>query len=158
MPNVTTRKRNDFDARGAPMEYRTAGEGDLPLLAELNQQLIRDEGNSDPMSVAELENRMRAWLVRAYTAVLFLSEGTVVGYALYRTDNAGIFLRQFFICRDERRKGFGRAAMDLLFRRVWPAGAMVSLEALCTNRAAIDFWRAVGFGDYALTLRRRMPD
>ena len=140
------------------MEYRTAGEGDLALLAKLNRQLIHDEGHPNPMSVAELENRMRAWLVRAYSAVLFLSEGTVVGYALYRTDNAGIFVRQFFICRNERHKGLGRAAMDLLFGRVWPAGAMVTLEALCTNQAAIDFWRAVGFEDYALTLRRRISD
>ncbi|GMQ75822.1 MAG: hypothetical protein BMS9Abin01_1082 [Gammaproteobacteria bacterium] len=140
------------------MEYRTAGEADLPLLAELNRQLIRDEGQSNSVSVAELENRMRAWLVRAYTAVLFLSRGAVVGYALYRTDNAGIFLRQFFICRGERRKGHGRAAMDLLLGRVWPAGSRVTLEALCANQAAIDFWRAVGFEDYALTLRRRIPD
>jgi predicted acetyltransferase len=140
------------------MECRTAGEGDLPLLAELNQQLIRDEGHTNPMSVAELESRMRAWLVRTYTAVLFLNEGAVVGYALYRTDNAGVFLRQFFICRDERRRGLGREAVDLLFGRVWPAGATVTLEALRSNRAAIEFWHALGFEDYALTLRRRIPD
>ena len=140
------------------MHYRTAGEGDIPLLAELNQQLIQDEGHPNSMSVAELESRMHAWLVRVYTAVLFVREGAVVGYALYRTDNAGIFLRQFFICRDQRRRGHGRAAMALLFKRVWPAGATVSLEALCANQPAIDFWRALGFEDHALTLRRRTPD
>ncbi len=137
------------------MDYRTASEGDLPLLAEFNQQLINDEGCPNPMSVAELENRMRAWLIRAYAAVLFLSDGSVVGYALYRNDDTGIFLRQFFICRAERRKGLGRAAVDLLFGRVWPDGAAISLEALCANKAAIAFWHAVGFEDYALTLRRR---
>jgi predicted acetyltransferase len=152
------RKPSDLDARGIVVEYRTAGDDDLALLAELNLQLIRDEQHSNPMSVAELERRMRAWLVRAYSAVLFLSEGTVVGYALYRTDNAGIFLRQFLIRRDERRKGFGRAAMELLFRRVWPAGATVTLEALCANQTAIDFWRAMEFDVYALTLRRRIPN
>ena len=41
------------------MDYRTASEGDLPLLAELNQQLIHDEGFPNPMSVIDLENRMR---------------------------------------------------------------------------------------------------
>jgi GNAT superfamily N-acetyltransferase len=140
------------------MEHRTAGEGDVRLLAELNQQLIGDEGHPNPMSVDELQSRMRAWLVRTYTAVLFLSEGAVVGYALYRSDKAGIFLRQFFICRGERRKGFGRAAMDILLGRVWPAGAMVTLEAVCANQVAIEFWRALGFEDYAITLRRRIPD
>jgi GNAT superfamily N-acetyltransferase len=140
------------------MEHRVAAKDDLPLLADLNRQLIEDEGHSNPMSVAELEDRMRAWLVRTYTAVLFMKEGSVVGYALYRTDNTGIFLRQFFICRDARRKGLGRAAMDMLFRRVWPTGALVTLEALSANRAAIDFWRALGFEDYALTLRRWVSD
>lgn len=148
-------KPSDFNVRGTPMDYRTAGEGDLPLLAELNQQLIHDEGYPNPLSVTELEHRMRAWLTRAYTAVLFLNDGNVVGYALYRNDDQGIFLRQFFICRPERRQGLGRAAVDLLFGRIWPDGAAVSLEALCANKAAIAFWRAVGFEDYALTLRRR---
>lgn len=140
------------------MEYRTASKGDFPLLAELNRQLILDEGHANPMSVADLEHRMRAWLVRTYTAVLFLSEEKVVGYALYRSDNVGIFLRQFFICRGERRKGHGRAAVNLLLNRIWPTGATVSLEALCANQTAVDFWRAVGFEDYALTLRRRAGD
>lgn len=136
------------------MEHRIAGKDDLLLLADLNRQLIEDEGHSDPMSVTELEDRLRGWLVRAYTAVLFMKDGSVVGYALYRTDNTGIFLRQFFICRDARREGFGREAMDLLCRRVWPAGALVTLEALSANQAAIDFWRALGFEDYAVTMRR----
>ena len=140
------------------MEYRLADKKDLSLLAELNQQLIRDEGHATPMSVGELENRMRAWLERSYTAVLFLDENAVVAYALYRSDDSGIFLRQFFVCRDGRRKGHGRAAMALLLGRIWPAGATVTLEALVTNRTAIDFWRAVGFDDYALTLRRRIPN
>ena len=140
------------------MEYRTAVEDDLALLAELNRQLIQDEGHENLMSIAELENRMRAWLARPYTAILFLNEGDVVGYALYRTDNAGIFLRQFFIRRDQRRKGLGRAAIETLCRRVWPTGARVTLEALTANQAAIDFWHAVGFEDYALTLRRRILD
>jgi predicted acetyltransferase len=139
------------------MDYRTASEGDLPLLAELNQQLIHDEGSPNPAPVTELEYRMRAWLTQAYTAVLFLNDDNVVGYALYRNDDTEIFLRQFFICRSERRKGLGRAAMDLLFGRIWPDGAAVSLEALCANKAAIAFWRAVGFENYALTLRRRPP-
>lgn len=136
------------------MEHRIAGAEDLPLLAELNRQLIEDEAHSNPMSVTELEERMRGWIARTYTAVLFTSADRVVGYALYRTDNTGIFLRQFFICRDTRRRGLGRAAMERLFRRVWPAGALVTLEALAANRAAIAFWRALGFEDYSLTLRR----
>lgn len=138
------------------MEFRRAADADVPLLAELNRQLIEDEGHANPMSPIELENRMRAWLVRPYTAVLFTGGGRVVGYALYRSETTGIFLRQFFICRDRRRRGCGRAAIDLLFQRVWPDGTMVTLEALCTNHAGIAFWHALGFEDYSLTLRRRI--
>ena len=140
------------------MEFRRAGDEDVALLAELNRQLIEDEGHANAMSDIELENRMRAGLVRPYTAVIFTEHGKVVGYALYRTESTGIFLRQFFVCRDDRRMGRGRAAMELLSTRVWPAGTIVNLEALCTNRAAIAFWHALGFEDYALTLRRRIPD
>lgn len=139
------------------MQHRIAGTADLPLLAELNRQLIEDEAHSNPMTVAELEDRMRGWLARAYTAVVFTEADAVVGYALYRTDRAGVFLRQFFICRDRRRRGHGRAAMDLLFRRVWPAGTLVTLEALTGNSAGLAFWHALGFEDYAVTLRRWIP-
>lgn len=139
------------------MQYRITVERDLPLLAELNRKLLRDEGDPEPSPVSELESRMRAWLARAYTAVLFSNEGVVIGYALYRTDNAGIFLRQFFIDRAVRGKGLGRAAMEILFTRVWPQGVTVTLEALCANHGAIDFWHALGFEDYAVTLRRRVP-
>ena len=152
------RKPNDGGASGKSVEFRNGGKRDLRLLAELNRELIEDEGHANPMSVAELEKRMRGWLVRSYTAVLFLEEAGVVGYALYRSDDAGVFLRQFFICRHERRKGRGRAAMQLLIGRIWPAGTTVTLEALCSNKAAIAFWRSLGFGDYALTLRRRTPE
>ena len=151
-------KPDDGAASGISVEFRIAGKRDLRLLAELNRELIEDEGHANPMSVAELEKRMRGWLVRSYTAVLFLEEADVVAYALYRSDDAGVFLRQFFVCRRERREGRGRAAMQLLIGRIWPADTTVTLEALCSNKAAIAFWRALGFGDYALTLRRRTPD
>ena len=45
------------------MHLREAIAEDLPLLAELNRQLIQDQRSPNPMSVAELEERMRGWLV-----------------------------------------------------------------------------------------------
>lgn len=44
------------------MDYRFATSGDAALLAELNYQLIRDEGHRIPMTVSELADRMRTWL------------------------------------------------------------------------------------------------
>jgi hypothetical protein len=45
-----------------------------------------------------------------------------------------------------------REAIRLLLEEVWPAEARVRVEALVGNRAALEFWRAVGFLDYAVTL------
>ena len=54
------------------MEHYQATTADLPLLAKLNKQLIEDEGHRNPMTVAELETRMRNWLESGiYEAWLF---------------------------------------------------------------------------------------
>jgi hypothetical protein len=44
------------------LNYRRATLNDCSLLAELNHQLIRDEGHRNKMTVPELEQRMRGWL------------------------------------------------------------------------------------------------
>jgi hypothetical protein len=44
------------------MNFRSATLDDAPLLAEMNHQLIRDEGHRNPMTVFELAERMREWL------------------------------------------------------------------------------------------------
>ena len=86
------------------MEHRFAGESDLDLLAEWNHQLIRDEGHNNPMTVPELRERMRGWLETDYRAVLFSMEGEPLAYALYREGPEEIYLRQFFVRRDRRRR------------------------------------------------------
>ena len=48
------------------MRYRKATLDDDSLLAELNHQFIRDEGHRNPMTVSELENRMRGRLDTDY--------------------------------------------------------------------------------------------
>lgn len=91
------------------MTFRPANLEDCELLAELNHQLIRDEGHRNPMTVAELEQRMRDWLSGAeYRAIFFEHDGCPVAYALFRSESdASIYLRQFFVCRDKRRQGIG---------------------------------------------------
>ena len=130
---------------------------DAPVLAEMNRLLIQDEGHRNPMTLPELESRMRAWLVGEYEAVLFEHESHPVAYALYRQDQDSIYLRQLFVEREQRRRGIGRQAMSLLFAEVWPAGTRISVEVLVKNRGAHNFWRAMGFGDYAVTLEK-IPD
>jgi len=134
------------------MKFRRATSDDCGLLAELNHQLIRDEGHRNRMSVAELEQRMREWLATEYTAILFEDGGEVVAYGLYREEDDEIYLRQLFVARNRRRQGIGRGAMEILRSKIWPKEKRLTVEVLAGNTAAVAFWRAVGYKDYSLTL------
>jgi GNAT superfamily N-acetyltransferase len=134
------------------MEYPRATTADVPLLAMMNQQLIHDEGHRNRMTLPELEQRMGKWLGREYEAVIFSENGEERGYALYRRDPNWIYLRQFFVRREHRRKGIGRAAMPWLRTNAWKGAPRIRVEALVGNAAALAFWRSLGFADYCLTL------
>ena len=133
------------------MEYRSATVNDAPALAAMNWQLIRDEGHRNSMTVAELAVRMAGWLRGEYEAVLFEDSGQSAGYALYRRDPDHVYLRQFFVHQEFRRRGLGREAMAWLQQHRW-GGRRVRVEVLVGNTAGIEFWRAIGFLEYCLTL------
>ena len=139
------------------MTYRFATHEDCALLGELNHQLIRDEGHRNPMNAAELSKRMEQWIKQEYRAVIFENGETTAGYALFREDEKEIYLRQLFVCRDERKRGIGKKAMNLLRTEIWPAHKRITVEVLVANEAAVRFWRAIGFQDYALTLEIMPP-
>jgi predicted acetyltransferase len=134
------------------MDHRFATPEDWHLLAELNCQLIRDEGHRNPMTVAELEERIRSWLQNEYRALLFQIGGEVVAYALYQERSDEIYLRQFFVVRGKRRQGIGCRAVEILRSRIWPAGKRLTVDVLVDNQPAVAFWRSVGYRDYCLTL------
>jgi predicted GNAT family acetyltransferase len=135
------------------MHWRFATGQDARLLAELNHQLIADEGHDNPMTVAELEQRVRGWLATEYQAVLFHEEGKVIAYGLFREDESGrTHLRQFFVGRPFRRRGVGREAFRLLCTEVVPTDRRIVVEVLTANTVARSFWKANGFRDYATTL------
>ena len=126
--------------------------GDVPKLASMNHELIEDEGHRNPMTLPELEARLRVWLAGAYMATVFERDDLVVGYALWRDKRDVVSLRHFFVARACRRQGVGREAMRLLLDEVFAAGKRVRVEALVGNETALAFWRAAGFRDYAVTL------
>jgi predicted acetyltransferase len=134
------------------MTWRLATKRDCRLLAELNHQLIVDEGHHNQMTVSELEARMKEWLDEAYQAVLFELEGEVAAYALYRTQAGETYLRHFFVVRHRRRQGIGRQAMGLLRRDVWPKTQRFTVSVLTHNEPGLRFWRAMGYQDYCLTM------
>jgi GNAT superfamily N-acetyltransferase len=137
--------------------FRSATPLDCPLLAELNHQLIQDEGHRNPMTVPQLEARMRSWLAGEYRAVMFADQGELVAYALYREQAEEIYLRQLFVLRHRRRQGIGREAFEILRRKVWPKSKRLTVEVLVANIGAVAFWRSLGCADYSLTLEI-LPD
>jgi ribosomal protein S18 acetylase RimI-like enzyme len=137
---------------------------DIPLLGAMNQHLIRDEGHRNRMALDQLEDRMRGFLAADYRALLIQAGTQVVGYLLYRTQpdeyaptHQRVYIRQTFIVREHRRRGYGRAALELLLRDHLPAQARVELEVLAHNTAAQAFYAALGFQPYCLTLVRELP-
>lgn len=129
-----------------------ATSAEAPLLAELNFQLFEDEAHPYPMTLSALTERMRRWIAGEYQVLLFRRGERVAGYAAWRMEDRGAYLRHFFICRDQRREGLGRASMALLCRDVFPQDQPVQIEASVWNKNAIAFWHALGFQDFGLSM------
>ena len=125
---------------------------DYPRLAELNHQLIRDEGHRNPMTVLELEQRMRGWISGEYRAMIYEEAGEVVAYALFREQADEIYLWQLFVARHRRSQGIGRRAIEHLRSQVWSRTKRLTVEVLVANKRAVNFWRSVGYSDYSLSL------
>lgn len=126
---------------------------DCPALAEMNRQLLQDEGHRNRfMILPQLEERMRHFLSEGYRAVIFEEDEAVVAYALYREEPDQIYMRQLFVSRERRRRGFGRRAIEILRSEIWPKEKRLTVDVLLHNTTAIAFWRAVGYKDYLLGL------
>jgi|SRR5579859_305516 len=134
------------------MTFRTACLDDCGLLAELNHQLIRDEGHRNAMTIPQLEQRMRGWLTGEYRSIIFEENAQTVAYALFSETPEEVYLRQFFVVPLKRRHGLGRRALGILRSQVWPMNKRLTVEVLVANRGAVEFWHSVGYVDYALRL------
>lgn len=134
------------------MVLRPAQEADLDQLVLFNQQLIIDQQHDNPATPAQLRERMARWLASAHVLALLEQNDTPVGYAVWRQNEDGVYLRQFFIARGWRRQGLERDAFMLL-QREW-AAQTVKLDVLRHNEPALSFYRALGYADYSLILRK----
>jgi GNAT superfamily N-acetyltransferase len=136
----------------ASVTFRHATVADAATLAQMNHRLIRDEGHRNRMTVPELRERMEGWLRGEYQVVVIELEGVPVGYALYRREPEFVYLRQFYVEPEYRRRGIGRAALAWLRENAWSDAPRIRLDVLVGNAAGIAFWRSVGFRDYCLTM------
>jgi len=125
----------------------------------MNRCLIEDEGSRNPMSIAELQNRMGEWLRGEWRVELFTEGDTAVGYAvyqfrkdIYKPDEVVVYLRQLYIERDKRSRGLGSRAVKLLAQTRFPAGCRIEVDVLASNPRGAKFWAQVGFQPYCTTL------
>ena len=135
------------------MEIIRAGLESLQILTDMNRQLREDEQIDNYMTSGELTERMRGFLLNdlEYRAYLFSVGREVVGYTLVKLSEEPVYIRQFFIHRDSRRKGYGREGMRLL-KKVLNTGT-IELDVLVWNPAAVEFYRSVGFKDRLIRMR-----
>src|SRR5271154_344878 len=101
------------------MTFRPATPADARLLAAMNQRLIADEGHRNRMDFEQLAGRMADWLTADYRAVVFEQANAPVGYALYRPEPEFVYLRQFYVGAEHRRRGIGRQAIAWLRQNAW---------------------------------------
>ena len=144
---------------------RMADPEDAELLVAMNQELLRAEGSRNPMDTEQLEERLRAWMKRAWQAAILEVDGVTAGYGIYRIgrdhfddERFYVELRQFFIAAGHRRQGLGRWFVERLRTRYFPRRSRVMLEVLDSNPQGMEFWSAVGFESYATTLEWRAGD
>ncbi|GMK47070.1 hypothetical protein PghCCS26_42000 [Paenibacillus glycanilyticus] len=133
------------------LTIRIGCEADLELLAGLNKQLIEDERHDNAMTVSELLERMRHFMGTAYKAYLFEQGNALIGYALVDHTRQPLYVRQFFICRDQRRNGFGKLAFGKLAALL--DADQLDIEVMYGNEAAYAFWRSLGFKERSIYMR-----
>lgn len=134
------------------MHIRKCGIEDSETLALLNKQLIDDEKSDNPMSVAELTERMKGFLSKEYSAYFFEAEDSVLGYALVKTDCKPLYLRQFFIARQYRRQRLGTEAFYALMDFL--GADTIDVEVLSHNKAGNRFWENLGFQEISRYMRK----
>ena len=141
---------------------RQATMSDVPLLAQMNDRLVVDQGSRNPFSMTELEQRFNGWLQAGTWQVdVFLEREQVVGYAVYQQrgdyyypDQQVVYVRQFYIEREYRGQGLGRAAFHLLRQSRFPEGFPVALDVVSANPAGQQFWSKLGFSPYFTAMKR----
>ncbi len=148
------------NADPSALELVRAEMENLELLTLLNLQLREDEGYQELMDRREVRRRMAAFITghgghQVYCLVApdgpRDADRRIVGYATVNTDRTPLCLRQLFVLRGMRGRGFGSRAVELL--RTEFHGEPMEVEALSRNARAVSFWRQQGFDERYVGLR-----
>jgi predicted acetyltransferase len=124
---------------------------DTDLLARMNKQLIEDEKHDNKMNIEQLKERMNNFIISDYNAYFFKHRDSIVGYALVNVNKNPLYLRQFFICREFRRKGYGKLAFENLIKLL--KTDTVDIEVMVWNEVGRCFWKSLGFEERSMYMR-----
>jgi len=94
---------------------------------------------------------MNGFIAAEYKAFLFSEGDTTIGYALCDLAREPVYLRHFFICRGERRKGYGGQAIRTLLDHL--NIQKIDIEVYTWNDRGIAFWKSLGFETRCYSMR-----
>jgi ribosomal protein S18 acetylase RimI-like enzyme len=133
------------------VRVRNAGPADAETIAAFSYALSREEGHAAPALQARHVRAEGFGPGARFRALIAERDGRPVGYALfypaYATEHAarGFYLQDLYVVAEARRQGAGRALMAAVARACEAEdGCYVFWNARPENRAALDFYRALG--------------
>lgn len=133
------------------VELNVCSREDVNELACMYRYLREDENAPGFISDDELRNQISSFLEGDYKAFAFSDEGKTVGYALINMTLKPLYLRHFFICRDQRRKGYGREAMRCIMEYLQISE--IDIEVYAWNERGLAFWKSIGFKERVYKMR-----
>jgi len=133
------------------LHLREGSDEDLDLLADLNKQLHEDEKYDNKLDIAQLKQRMRDFIHTEYKSFLFEMPPRVIGYGLVDMTKDPLYLKHFFICRDDRLKGYGQHCFHKLLEKLNVDS--IDIEVLAWNGRGIKFWKSLGFQERSIGMR-----
>lgn len=128
------------------IQIRACTQSDIPLLIEFYRQFLEDERPENPRDLEYLEVKEKS--LEDHCAAFFFVlnkefDEKIIGYAVCDMSCQPIYLRQFFIVREERRKGFGTCAFQRLLELL--DTDKFEFEVLLDNEPGVAFWKSVAF-------------
>lgn len=124
---------------------------DVFLLSPLFLELAEDEKSDVRRSKQRALEEMADFLERGEKAYIFTVYKDVVGYALVNINRSPQYLHHFYICREQRCKGYGTCAFNMLLDTLGIDG--IDLDVYDWNERGKSFWVSLGFKPRAVIMR-----
>ncbi len=125
------------------ISVRPARKVDVPILASMNEELLRSEGGPSTLSTGALASRMTAFLDHGYEAHLVELGEDLIGYVLFRRDVDHVFIRQFYVASGQKPE-IERRVVNWMMEKVWPGERLV-LRVRSASEPLRRFWQSFGF-------------